>query len=46
MTAPMRPEVGEAFGAWLNALQFKDEGYLDGEVVDSYGIGYVSDPYG
>ena len=45
MTAPVRREIAETFGPWLSQLQFQGQGYRDGEVYDSYGIVYVSDPY-
>jgi len=45
MTAPHREEVAEEFRPWLARLQFRGQGYRDGEVYDSYGIVYVPDPY-
>jgi hypothetical protein len=45
MAAATRPEIADEFGCWLSRLQFKGQGYRDGEVHDQYGIVYVSDPY-
>ena len=45
MDAPVRREIVEDFGRWLTQLQFRGQGYRDGEVYDSYGIVFVPDPY-
>lgn len=45
VNAPVRPEIAERFGAWLNALQFRGQGYRDGEVCETYGVVFVPDPY-
>ena len=45
MNAPVRDEIANEFGPWLNSLQYRGEGYRDGEVFQSYGIVYVPDPY-
>lgn len=45
MDAPPRVEIAEEFGAWLNRLQFRGEGYRDGNVFDTFGICFVSNPY-
>lgn len=45
MDAPIRNEIGEEFGPWLNELQFKGQGYHGGEVFPTFGIVYVPDPY-
>ncbi len=46
MSAPVRTEIQSEFGAWLARLQFKGQGYKDGDVFDAYGIVYVENPYG
>lgn len=46
MDENVRKEVAEEFGPWLSRLQFKGDGYRDGEVFKSFGIGFVSNPYG
>ncbi len=43
---PAREEISHEFGPWLNQLQYRGQGYRDGRVFDSYGITYVSNPYG
>lgn len=45
MDAPTRTEVADEFGPWLAQLQFRGEGYRDGNVYQEYGIVYVPDPY-
>ena len=45
MDAPGRPEIQTEFGVWLNQLQFRGEGYRDGEAFRTYGIVYVPDPH-
>lgn len=45
MDAPVRKEIDEIFGKWLTRLQFRGQGYREGEVYDSYGIVFVPDPY-
>lgn len=45
MNAPVREEISREFGPWLNELQFRGEGYRDGEVFHTYGIFHVPDPY-
>ncbi|NLX97406.1 MAG: DUF3800 domain-containing protein [Rhodopirellula sp.] len=46
MTAASRPEIAQRFGPWLNRLQFRGQGYRDGNAFESFGIVYVPDPYG
>lgn len=46
MTAPVRPEIAGEFGPWLYQLQYVGQGYRDGKSFDSYGVCYVSNPYG
>lgn len=45
MNAPVRTEIAEAFANWLGRLQFRGEGYRDGNVFRSYGIVFVPDLY-
>ena len=45
MDAEQRDEIAGEFGVWLNRLQFHGQGYRDGQVFESYGIVYVSNPY-
>lgn len=45
MDAPVRREIAEDFGRWLAQLQFRGQGYREGEVYDSYGIVFVPDLY-
>ena len=45
MDAATRPEIADEFGPWLNQLQFRGEGYREGNVYQEYGIVYVPDPY-
>ena len=44
MDAPAREDIAREFGPWLSELQFKGQGYRDGEVYDSFGIVYVPEP--
>lgn len=43
MNAPARTEIERAFGAWLDRLQFRGEGYRDGRVFRTFGIVHVPD---
>jgi len=45
MVAPTRPEIAQDFGPRLRRMQFRGQGYRDGDVYDSYGIVYVPEPY-
>lgn len=45
MDAPVRQEIAGEFGAWLSQLQYRGSGRDQGEVYQSYGIVFVSDPY-
>ncbi len=45
MDAPVRADIANEFGPWVNQLQFRGEGYREGEVYPTYGIVYVPDPY-
>lgn len=45
MAAPVRQEIADRFGTWLNRLQFRGEGYRDGHVFRSFGIVHVPDLY-
>lgn len=46
MDAATRSEIAEEFGPWLSRLEFRGEGERDGQTFATYGIVYVSDPYG
>lgn len=44
---PVRDEIAQQFGPWLNQLQYRDHVTRDdGRDFDSYGIVYVPNPYG
>lgn len=45
MNAPVRQEIAEGFASWLGRIQFRGEGYRDGNVFRSFGIVYVPDLY-
>lgn len=45
MNAEKRDEVANLAGSWLNRLQFKGEGYRDGQVYNTFGIFFVPDLY-
>jgi hypothetical protein len=45
MSAPVRQDIADLFGTWLNRLQFKGEGYRDGQVFRTFGIVHVPDLY-
>ncbi len=45
MNAHVRQEIAEEFGPWLTELQYRGEGYRDGETFQTFGIVYVPDPY-
>ena len=45
MNAVTRKEIEAEFREYLYRLQFKGEGYRNGEVFRTYGIVYVPDPY-
>ncbi len=46
MNEPTREEIAARFGSWIRTLQFRGEGYRDGNVFQSYGVAFVSEPYG
>jgi hypothetical protein len=46
MNEPVRTEIAEEFGPWLSRLPFRGQGYRDGNVFDSFGICFVSNPVG
>ncbi|MCY3940564.1 MAG: DUF3800 domain-containing protein [Gammaproteobacteria bacterium] len=46
MDAHSRSEIADMFGRDLAELQFRGQGYRDGQVFDTYGIFHVPDPYG
>lgn len=45
MDAPVRQEIADRFGPWINQLQFRGQGYRDGRRYETFGIVYVPDPY-
>ena len=45
MIAERRDDIAGMFGRDLADLQFRGQGYRDGQVFDTYGIAYVPDPY-
>lgn len=45
MDEPVRKEIQIGFGQRLNRLQFRGEGYKDGETYKTFGIVFVPDPY-
>lgn len=45
MNAETRIEIAAEFGTELSELQFRGQGYRDGQTFDTYGIVYVPDPY-
>ena len=45
MDAPAREEIQKEFSQQISALQFKGDGYKEGNVFVNYGIVYVPDPY-
>ncbi len=45
MNAPVREEIAEEFGPWLNDLQYRGEGGDQSRSFMTYGIVYVPDPY-
>jgi len=46
MDGEIRQEILDEFSPWLDQLQFEGECYRDdGEVVPTYGVVYVPDPY-
>lgn len=45
MDAVGRDEISSRFGYWLNELQYRGQGYHEGNVFDQFGIVFVPDPY-
>ena len=45
MDAERRDEVADLAGNWLSRLQFKGQGYRDGQVYNTFGIFFVPDLY-
>ena len=45
MDAAVRPEIESEFRPWLDTLQFRGEGYRNGQVFKSYGVAFVPAPY-
>lgn len=48
MDAECRAEIADEFGPWLRRLQYQGDGYnhMTHEVFRTFGITFVSDPYG
>lgn len=46
MNEPVRKEIAEEFGPWLNELQYHGHVEREGRRYDSYGIVFVQNPYG
>jgi len=44
MDAPVRSEIATEFGPYLQSLQFRGDGYKDGQTFWTYGIVFVPDP--
>lgn len=42
---PVRKEISDEFGPWLNRMQFHGDGCKDGKVYEQFGIVYIPDPY-
>lgn len=45
INGPLRSEIAEQFGAWLNRIQFRGEIKKEGINYQTYGIVFVPDPY-
>jgi len=45
MTAASRKEIESLFGPWLSRLQFRGQGYREGEVFGTFGIAFIPNPY-
>jgi hypothetical protein len=45
MDAAVRREIADDYGRWLAQLQYRGQGYRDGNVHELYGIVFVPDPY-
>ncbi|HNX04556.1 MAG TPA: DUF3800 domain-containing protein [Opitutales bacterium] len=45
MNEPVRNEIKDLASAWIGKLQFRGDGYRDGEVFPTFGIVYVNDAY-
>lgn len=45
MAAPVRPEITSEFAPWLKRLQFRGQGYREGDVFETFGVFFVPDPY-
>ncbi len=46
MNEPVRKEIADEFGPWLNQLQYHGRVEREGRPFDSYGIVFVPNPYG
>jgi hypothetical protein len=45
MNAPVREEIQNIAGSWIGKLQFRGDGYRDGEIFPTFGVVYVNDVY-
>ena len=45
MNAAVRQGIADRFANWISRLQFRGEGYRDGNVFRSFGIVFVPDLY-
>ncbi len=45
MDGEVREKISSEFGPWLAALQFRGEGYRQGQTYSEFGIVFVPDPY-
>ena len=45
MDAPVRAEIQNEFAGTIGSLQFRGDGYRDGQVFKTFGIAYVPDLY-
>ncbi len=45
MNEPVRGEIKDLASAWISKLQFRGDGYREGEVFLTHGIVYVDDAY-
>ena len=46
MDEPVREEISERFGPWINTLQFRGEAVRDGASFRSFGVFFVPEPTG
>lgn len=46
MDAPVRQEIAERYGRWLNRLQYRGQFEAEDRILDCYGIVFVPEPHG